>query len=216
MGHFALKLNWFDFVVLLLLAVGVLRGRKRGMSEEVLDLVKWILIVIAAAYLYQPLGEFVASVTPFSNLTCYIALYASIALVTYGFFAAIRRAIGQKLVTSDAFGEGEYYMGMVAGGFRYFCVLIVCLAFLNARLYNAEKVKADDAYWEKNLGSGIRPPSISHLQLSVFENSFCGGLARNYLAAYMIRPTAPEDKPLGGGKAVHAREKNFNEVLEKK
>ena len=54
------SVSWFDFVPVILLLVGVLRGRKRGMSEELLDTFKWLLIVVAAGFAYQPLGDMLA------------------------------------------------------------------------------------------------------------------------------------------------------------
>lgn len=218
MGSFKLQINWVDFVILLLLAIGLIRGRKRGMSEEVLDLVKWVLIVVLAGHLYLPVGNMIASMTPFGHLTCYVAVYATTLIVFQVFFSAIKKAVGEKLITSDAFGDGEYYMGMVAGVFRYVCVIIVCLAFINARLYTAEEMRADENFQENNFGSIRLPTSASwgRLQRTVFEGSFTGMLAHNYLATYLIRSTAPEDKRLGGGQIIHARERYNDQMLDKK
>ena len=41
--------NWFDFVVLIVLGIGVFRGRQRGMSEELLGLFEWLTIVVVSA-----------------------------------------------------------------------------------------------------------------------------------------------------------------------
>ena len=40
-----LPFNWFDFVLVVVLVVGVFRGRKHGMSEELLPLLKWLAIL---------------------------------------------------------------------------------------------------------------------------------------------------------------------------
>src|SRR5881394_2125757 len=56
------SLSWVDCAVLILLVVGLWRGRKRGMSEELLDIVKWAIIVVAAGILYEPGGRFLNSV----------------------------------------------------------------------------------------------------------------------------------------------------------
>jgi hypothetical protein len=185
------------------------------MSEEVLDLFKWVAIVITAGHLYGPIGRFVSDMSVLSRLTGYIAAYTTILLAFHIFFTYLRRAVGQKLVTCDAFGAGEYYMGMVAGGFRYLCFIIVALAFLNARAYAPEEIAADEAFQEKNFGS-IRLPTPNRLQTAVFNGSWSGLMARNYLSSYLIQQTAPEDKPLGGGQTLPGRERNFNEVLDKR
>ena len=210
-----LPVNWFDFVFLLLLGIGLVRGRKRGMSEEVLDLVKWIVILVAAGHLYGPIGRFLADITVLGHLFCYIMVYLLIVLFFQALFLSVRRAIGQKLVTSDAFGRGEYYMGMMAGCVRYFCVVVVVLAVVNARLYSTEEVKHDEDFQEANYGS-IRLPTLNRIQASVMANSLSGRMARKYLATYLIEPTAPENKPLGSSRWLRARERSLNEVLDKR
>ena len=56
-----LIVGWVDLLVVVLLVVGVLRGRKRGMSEELLDVIKWSLIVLVAGLLYEPGGRWLAN-----------------------------------------------------------------------------------------------------------------------------------------------------------
>ncbi len=215
MDIFKFQISWIDLIVLTVLVVGIIRGRKRGMSEEVLDLMKWVLILITAGYIYQPVGDELAMMTPLSHLTCYVFVYGSVILTLHGFFAILRRAIGDKLVSSDAFGGGEYYLGMAAGLFRYMCVIIIALAFLNARQYTPEELAYDEAFQENNFGS-IRLPTPKRMQRAVFENSLTGALARNYLSTYLIRPTTPEDKALGGGNSIHGRGRNLDEMLDKR
>ena len=41
--------NWFDLLLLAMICAGVLRGRKRGMSEELLDFLQWLAIIIGGA-----------------------------------------------------------------------------------------------------------------------------------------------------------------------
>ena len=51
-----LTYNWFDLVVFVFLVIGVFRGRKRGMSEELLSIFQWLSIVLASANFYRPVG----------------------------------------------------------------------------------------------------------------------------------------------------------------
>ena len=44
-----LPINMFDLVVVLVLAAGIFRGRKNGMSEELLSLLKWVAILIGCS-----------------------------------------------------------------------------------------------------------------------------------------------------------------------
>ncbi len=187
-----LPFGWIDVLALTILLVGVSRGRKRGMSEEILDVVKWLLIVVVAAYIYQPLGELLALNSVFTTYFCYLAVYLLTIALFIGFFSYLRPKVGEKIVSADFFGSGEYYLGMAAGAFRYACIILVLLALLNARHYTPQEVRDENAFQEANFGA-IRFPTIMSLQKAVFENSLTGSMARSYLSPYLIRPTVPEE-----------------------
>ena len=208
--------SWVDLLAVGLLVVGIIRGRTRGMSEELLDLVKWLITVVAAGNLYQPLGQFLAESTPFSLLSCYVAVYCGLIIVIKLIFSVIQRTVGQKLIGSDVFGNGEYYLGMLAGTIRYACIFFVALAFLNSKRFSAEEVAAEVKYQEENFGS-IRFPTLNGLQTSVFQRSWTGKLVQEYLGVLLIERTAPESKSLAGtDQVVRGRERRFDEVLDKK
>ena len=102
--------NGFDAVLAAFLIVGLIRGRKRGMSEELLDLIKWVLVVALGGLGYEPLGSFMAGSTMFSRLSCYVAMYALVVIALVLFFAFVRRHIGGKLIGSDVFGLSTFYV----------------------------------------------------------------------------------------------------------
>ena len=43
------------------LLVGLLRGRKHGMSEELTGLIKWLVIVMVCTCAYEPAGQWFAT-----------------------------------------------------------------------------------------------------------------------------------------------------------
>ncbi len=212
-----LNLSWVDFAVVLLLGVGLWRGRRRGMSEELLDIIKWALIVVVAGFLYEPGGRFLAQTTSvFSLLSCYVAVYMGLALIIVLLFSLIRRGIGSKLVGSDAFGSAEYYLGMVAGVFRYACIILVGMAFLNARYYSPEELRVRTQYQQDNFGSSFFV-TLPDLQQEVFRRSLLGRLTQQYLNVVLIRPTVGDGKELGGDNAIgRRRERSVYDVLEKR
>src|ERR1041385_6896189 len=136
------RLSWVDLAVVGLLIIGVLRGRKRGMSEELLDLLKWLLIVVVGAQLYQPLGDMLAANSMFSRLSWYLAIYVTLILAIKIIFGVIKKKVGEKLLGSDIFGRAEYYLGMSAGAVRYACVIIAVMAVIHARLFSREEIDA--------------------------------------------------------------------------
>ncbi len=193
-SSFSLSVSWVDLVVLIVLFVGLWRGRKRGMSSEFLDICQWAIIVVAAGLLYEPGGRYLVSSAPtFSLYSAYLFAYILIALVVYGLFALLRDRVGPRIVGSDLFGSAEYYLGMMAGVFRYSCIVIVAMAFLNARYYSPEEKAASLKYQEDNFGSHFFV-TVPDLQQEVFTRSLIGRLAHDHLQVALIRPTSPSGK----------------------
>lgn len=206
--------SWIDLAFVGIIIIGMVRGRKRGMSEELMDVIKWLLIIAAGAFLYAPLGRFVCDMSPFSLLSCYVGVYAALIGVAFGFTCLIKRAVGDKLIGSDVFGSGEYYLGMVAGAFRHACILIVFMAIMNARHYTPQEIAQRNKTQMDNFGMTFY--SMYQFQGELFGKSIFGKLTREKLSLLLIRPTAPQDKPLGGGKSrsVRARESSLQDILD--
>lgn len=206
--------GYMDIPVLVALCVGVVRGRKRGMSEELLDVIKWALIVVVGAYAYYPLGQIVAQNTVFSAYFSYVAVYSLIIVFFISLFSYLKPRLGDKICDSDFFGSCEFYLGMAAGAVRYACIILVLLSLLNARLYTPEEVRSEQAFQEKNFGSAFFPTVIT-CQSAVMEKSLTGTLARAYLTPLLIRPTHPERKGIDR-QNVRARERQVQDMLDKR
>ena len=82
MNSMSLPVGIFDLITIGFLTLGVLRGRKQGMSEELLSLMKWLSVVFVCAAAYEPLGQaFVSNTSVFSTLSCYLMAYVAAALL---------------------------------------------------------------------------------------------------------------------------------------
>jgi uncharacterized membrane protein required for colicin V production len=210
-----LSFNWVDLLIGGLLVAGIVRGRKRGMSEELLDVIKWIIIVAAGSFLYEPLGNYLAGSTMFSRLAAYIFIYSAVILGVLLLFSFIRHQIGGKLVGSDVFGSSEYYLGMVAGVVRYACILVVLMSLFHARYFTPDEIRTEIKYQEDVYGSAYFPkPCI--VQHWLFAESLTGRLVSDYLGVLLIRSTPPEDKGLGSTSIARTHERNVYDVLEKR
>lgn len=185
-----LPFNWFDIFLLVWLGMGIFRGRKRGMSEELITFLQWMAIMILSSIAYQPVGAMLQGMTKFSKLTSYILGYVLTAGSVAMVFLLVKRALGGKLIGSDAFGKSEYYLGMPAGMLRFICMLMAALAILNARLYSREEIAASQKFQMDNYGSEFFP-GLQSLQAMVFEKSITGPPIRKYLSFLLITPTAP-------------------------
>lgn len=206
--------SWIDLAIVGIIIMGMVRGRKRGMSEELMDVVKWLLILVLGAFLYAPLGEFLSGMSPFSLLSCYLAVYGLLIGAIFGFFSMLKRAIGEKLIGSDVFGSGEYYLGMVAGAFRHACILVVFMSFIHARYYSPQEIARNNKSQMDNFGMTFY--TMYQFQSEMFGKSVFGKLTRDHLSLLLIRPTAPEEKPLGGSNrgSVRARESSLKDILD--
>src|SRR6202521_2565131 len=159
-----LPINLFDFLLFAFLVVGVLRGRKLGMSGELLSLFKWLAILTGCALVYEPIGQMVAQSTGiFSMLASYLTVYIVAAFVIFALFALIHRGLGGKLVGSDLFGSAEYYLGMGSGLVRFACIAMAFLALLNARYFNASEVRAEEKF-QKDVYGSIFFPTLHSIQ----------------------------------------------------
>jgi uncharacterized membrane protein required for colicin V production len=189
-------INWFDLVMVIALVVGIYRGRKHGMSEELLLLMKWLIMLFGCAFLYQPLGVMICQVSPvFTQGSANLMAYLAIGLIITAIFAVIRRSTGEKLVSSEVFGRSEFYLGMMAGMTRFGIMMIMMAAMLNARSFNQAEIKADIKYQNDVYGSTFFP-KLYTVQNQVFRNSIVGPLIKGHLSFLLIEPSTGEKKEL--------------------
>jgi hypothetical protein len=188
-----LPFNWFDVLLVVVLALGIRHGRKHGMSEELLGMLRWVTIAVGCAFLYAPIGDMLAQFASFSLLSSYLIAYIVIALVIVAVFAGLQKALGGKLVGSEVFGRSEFYLGMLGGLVRFSCILIAGIALLNARLYSQKEITGSEAYQNDVYGTNFFP-TLYTIQAQVFDTSLTGPWIKHQMGFLLIKPTAPENK----------------------
>ena len=171
----SLPANWFDVVVVLMLGFGLFRGRKNGMSKEILPLFQWL-------------------VAGLDSLTGNLLAYVILALAIFLIFSVVKRTLGLRLFGSNLFGGAEYYLGMLSGLIRFACMLMFALAFLNARHYTSAQIEEGKNFQTSTFGSNLFP-DLYTVQDQVFNKSFTGPCIRNYLGVLLIEPTLAGSKP---------------------
>jgi len=197
-----LPVNLFDLTLLAVLVAGVLRGRKHGMSEELMNVIKWLIVITLGSIVYRPVGQWLANSSPFTLLSSFMFVYAATALLVLGVFGLCKHQLGGKLIGSDVFGQSEYYLGMGSGMVRFACILVAGLALLNARHFSFEEVRAMERFQNDVYGSNFFPTWHSAQEV-VFEKSLTGPWIKEHLGFLLITPTRPEDKQL------HQKEAQF-------
>lgn len=190
-----LPFNWFDVFVVIFLVVGAFRGRKRGMSQEIIPLVKWLTLAFVCGFLYEPVARLISQSTVFSMLAASFTSYLGLALLIAIIFTLINRSLGGKVIGSDAFGKSEYYLGIFSGILRFACMLIFGLALLNARLYSPKEIEDHNRYVMQNYDSDFFP-TMFQVQDQVFRQSLSGSTIVSNLDFLLIKPAYPDAKPL--------------------
>jgi len=199
-----LPVSWVDFLTIVLLLIGLVRGRKRGLSEEFLDTTQWVLIVVLGGLFYKTIGKALNQKPFFSLLTYYMFSYMLIALMVKLVFFMIKTKVGQKLIEGDVFGRFEFYGGMAAGAVRFACVYFFVLSLLHAPFYSEEYLKQRAKEVDYNYGSDFFPHPCK-IQPSVFKHSYTGIGAEKFLAMLLIEPTAVESNSLRTDRSVARR-----------
>ena len=193
-----LPVNWFDMAVLLILALGLFRGRKNGMTKEVLRVFQWLAVVIVCGLFYETAAQAVVNIAAWNKPTSYVTGYLILAFMVWIVFAVLKRIFVPRLTGSNVFGGGEYYLGMFSGMIRFACMVLFALALLNAPVYTQAEILAHQAYAKRWFGGGVYGgnyiPDLHTVQDSVFKKSFAGPYIKDYLGTLLINTAPPESQ----------------------
>lgn len=205
----AVSVSWFDAVILAWLIIGFFRGRKNGMSVELLLTMQWVAIVIAGALLYRPLGIPLAQSAGLSVEWAFRISYAVVAVMVAIVMGRARTMVGEKLVGADLFGKGEYILGMLSGVLRFACIALVFLALFGAHVPTQAEIASVNKKTSDLGNVSINPLKV---QREIVVESLTGRLSRQYLQQALIistgvAPSAPKETP------AQKRERQVDEVM---
>lgn len=190
----SLPVNWFDGFFAIVLAAGIFQGRRNGMAKELLPLAQWLCVILICGFTYAVFGEFFVNSLGWGKATSYVTAYIVLMLLIVTLFVSLRRKYTERLVNANYFHNSEYYLGMVSGFIRCFCVLIVLMALVNAPVYSEKEIAAHAAYVKKTYGGGLYGgdyfPDMQEIQEQVFTKSFVGPYAKKFLSVFFIQTTA--------------------------
>jgi uncharacterized membrane protein required for colicin V production len=207
-----LSIGWVDFLLIIVICVGIIRGRKRGLSEELLDTAMWITILLTGGFFYHALGDALNAKPILSKLSYYMMSYMVIALVVKIAFVLIKRKFGAKLVESDMFGRAEFYGGMAAGAVRFGCMFFFLLSLLHAPYYSPEFLAKRAKEVDYNYGSDFFPHPCK-IQAAVFKNSFTGKTSEKYLAMLLIEQTEGKSQSIRDENSMGKRRERELDIL---
>jgi uncharacterized membrane protein required for colicin V production len=180
----------FDLILAIVILLGIVRGRKRGISNELIDVFEWIAIVAVGGLTYRMVGGAISQYTQLPATFAHLLGYMVAAAITAFIFKAIKRGVGEKLVQGDTFGRFEFYLGMVAGAVRFACMLLFALALLHAK-YTTPAERAQSAQAQRDALGSITIPTLAGIQESVFQQSISGKFIDKNLWMVLIQPVRP-------------------------
>ena len=180
-------LNWFDFLVAVAVLAGVNLGNKRGMSKEVIVFLQWCAIVVIAALFYAPVGQLLSMWTGVGEMIGYVIAYLLLAGAVKLVFSKINQRVGDKIEMRHPFGRMEYYLGPLAGGVRFACIILLTMALLHAGRQTAAH-NDRDVKKQKDIYGEVYFPTIGMICQDVFNKSASGKFVVNNLSFLLITP----------------------------
>src|SRR5215469_13212337 len=95
----SLPVNWFDATILVVLGVGLFRGRKNGMTKEILPTLQWVITVIASGLAYGLVAQIYISSCGMGQhrVLATVLAYLSIAAVIFLIFSGIKQSLNKRL-----------------------------------------------------------------------------------------------------------------------
>jgi uncharacterized membrane protein required for colicin V production len=179
------RFNYFDILAVVWLIVGFFRGRKRGMSQELLPLMQWLGIVVLGGMFYFPLSLYVRQYTQFGALWSNVTAYVLIAIGVHLIYKWFKQMLADKLVEKDPFGRGEFYLGMMSGVVRFGCMIVAGMALMNSRVGTAAELAQMEKF-QAAWFSDIRFPTYGEFQQDVLIKSFSGTWVETHLKSVLI------------------------------
>jgi len=202
-----LPFNWFDVLLVGLLVIGFFRGRKHGMTREILPLSKWVAVALVGGLCYPAVAPLIVNTVRAGKTASFVGGYLLLAFVIIVVFVILNKLFVHRMEDKGYFGGGEYYLGMISGTVRFFCMLLVALALLNAPYYTTAEIQAHEAYVKRWYGGGLYSgnyfPDMNTIQEMVFKKSFSGPYLKEYLSPVLIETAPagaakPQPKPATG------------------
>lgn len=206
----AMSFDYFDMIALAWLIIGLLLGRKRGMTQEVLPTLQWVAIVVFAGLFYKPFAALIHQYTQFDTLWSNIAAYVLIGVGIHLIYLWLKGVLAERLAGSDIFGRAEFYAGMACGVLRFGCILVAFCALMNARIISKAELAQTEKMQAQNF-SDIRFPTFGSVQQTVLFQSFTGRAVKDNLAPILIASVAAPAP--GRPTMAQQQESMINEVL---
>ena len=133
--------NWYDIVVAVAVLYGLWSGVRTGLSGELLRVLGLALMVAAAVFFYQPVGQWLSRTARLAEEPANLVAFVGLAVVTYMIVLAIRLAIHKRLTRKPMAAFLENVGGALAGAVRMvvvMAVLTVTLCLMRSEFWHTQ------------------------------------------------------------------------------
>jgi uncharacterized protein YkwD len=111
-----MSFNLIDIAIIVLVLLSVLNGWRRGFILGVLDLLGWVLVLIAGLRFYQPVARWLgAHVDLWSEVWNRPIAFVAIALITGGFVQIVGNALLRRVPKETHEGTFNRLLGVIPG-----------------------------------------------------------------------------------------------------
>ena len=123
-------LNVFDIFSLIIIIISALFSFKGGLMTSLLNLIKWILLVLVLKYSFNYLRVPFTDALDLSPTLTDILIFTSVLIVGYVVFTILNRLI-LGLINADKTGPINRLFGLVFGIIRGYILVVIIFSVLN-------------------------------------------------------------------------------------
>lgn len=127
LSHF---LNFFDIFCLVIISFSALFSLKSGLLKNLLNLVKWVFIILAIKYSFEYLRVSFKETLGLSPTLTDIAIFVSVFIVSYVILTLLNKLL-IGLIGSDRSGSIDKLFGLIFGIIRGYIIIVIFFSVLS-------------------------------------------------------------------------------------
>lgn len=122
--------KWVDIVILIIVALALFKGFRRGLIREVFSIVGAVLAVVVAVRSYQELSVYLLEVYPLEAWQAHAIAFVSI-IVGISLAAALLGFLWSRAIRLTPFAVLDHLGGAAFGVFKVGLILVLAVAILS-------------------------------------------------------------------------------------
>jgi membrane protein required for colicin V production len=133
--------NFFDIFCLTVILISALFSLKGGLLKNLLNLVKWIVVVLVLKYSFDYLRVPFKNTLDLSPTLTDISIFISVFIISYVMMTIVNRLI-VGLISSDRSGPIDRLFGVIFGIVRGYIIVVMIFSVLNNWYFSKELLRS--------------------------------------------------------------------------